>query len=227
MNSSSTYAPPHRAEHIGSLLRPKELRAAFKQFRDGVITAEAFESVRDASIDQVLKMQLDCGLCSLTDGEYRRSSWMSGFVDAVDGMTNKPTAFHFTDEAGGDLGVDVPHVGERLRRARGIATDEFTYAKAQIAQEPGARIKVTLPSPSAMHFMRGPDGVDPAAYADPEEFWQALIGIYREELSALGEIGCDYVQFDEVPIALLCDPAIRERVEGWGWSAEGLIDRYI
>ena len=227
MNGSNYSTPPNRAEHIGSLLRPQKLRAAFKQYRSREITAQMFEVVRDTCIDDVLRMQLDCGLCSLTDGEFRRSSWMSGFVDAVDGMTNKPTSFHFTDAQGGDLGVDVPHVGGRLSRRRGIATDEFTYANTRIADAPAARIKVTLPSPSAMHFMRGPDGVDRNAYPDPNLFWEALIDIYREELRELGEIGCDYVQFDEVPIALLCDPAVREKVSQWGWSAEVLINRYI
>ena len=227
MNGSNYSTPPNRAEHIGSLLRPQKLRAAFKQYRSREITAQMFEVVRDTGIDDVLRMQLDCGLCSLTDGEFRRSSWMSGFVDAVDGMTNKPTSFHFTDAQGGDLGVDVPHVGGRLSRRRGIATDEFAYANARIADAPAARVKVTLPSPSAMHLMRGPDGVDRDGYPDQDLFWEALIAIYREELRELGEIGCDYVQFDEVPIALLCDPAVREKVSQWGWSAEALINRYI
>ena len=227
MDKTVNHAPPNRAEHIGSLLRPKKLRDAFKQHRSGSIDDDEFEAARDACIDDVLHMQLDCGLCSLTDGEFRRSSWMSGFVDAVDGMTNKPTAFHFTDAEGSDLGVDVPHVGGRLRRARGIATHEFAYANAKVADVANARIKVTLPSPSAMHFMRGPEGVDRDAYPDDDAFWEALVGIYREELHELGAIGCDYVQFDEVPIALLCDPQISEKVAAWGWSAAALIDRYI
>jgi len=227
MNDPNSAKPPTRAEHIGSLLRPQRLRTAFEQYRTRKITAHAFEIVRDSCIDEVLRMQIDCGLCYLTDGEFRRSSWMWGFVDAVDGMTNKPTSFHFTDAQGGDLGVDVPHVGGRLSRKRGIATHEFAYANAHIAGAPRARIKVTLPSPSAMHFMRGPDGIDRAAYPDPDAFWEALIDIYREELHELGEIGCDYVQLDEVPIALLCDPVVREKIAGWGWSAEALIDRYI
>ena len=227
MNDPDSHMPPNRAEHIGSLLRPQKLRAAFKQFRGGAITEDAFEAVRDTCIDEVLRMQLDCGLCSLTDGEFRRSSWMSGFVDAVDGMTNKPTSFNFTDADGGDLGVDVPHVGGRLSRRHGIATHEFAYASAKVSTAPKARIKVTLPSPSAMHFMRGPDGVDADAYPDDDAFWEALIGIYREELQELGKIGCDYVQFDEVPIALLCDPDVRQKVAGWGWSPDALVARYI
>lgn len=221
------HMPPTRAEHIGSLLRPKKLRDVFKQHRDGSIDDAGFEAARNACIDDVLQLQLDCGMRTLTDGEFRRSSWMSGFVDAVEGMTNKPTAFHFTDAGGGDLGVDVPHVAGRLRRARGIATHEFTYASAKIADVADARIKVTLPSPSAMHFMRGPEGIDRAAYADDGAFWDDLVGIYRGELHELAEIGCRHVQIDEVPIALLCDPAIRNKVAAWGWSADALIARYI
>jgi 5-methyltetrahydropteroyltriglutamate--homocysteine methyltransferase len=177
----------------------------------------------DASIRDAVAMQEAAGLGAVTDGEFRRRSWFAGFVDAVDGLAHKETAFEFMDASEGGVSVPVPHAEAPIRRSAGIATAEFDFAR-RVATRP---VKITLPSPSVMHFFRGPDGIDRRIYPDIERFWADLVAVYRAEIAALGEQGLTYLQLDEVPIALLCDPAVQSRIARWGWDWRRLLDRYI
>ena len=220
--SENQVRPPCRADHIGSLLRPRSLKDAHGALRAGRIDAAQFAAVQDEAIRQAVKMQERAGVGAVTDGEFRRRSWLAGFVDAVDGLTHRETRFSFKDDAESGVSVPVPHVESRLRRTRGITTDEFSFLKPLTQR----RIKVTLPAPSVMHFFRGPEGIDPATYAGEDAFWDDLIKVYQQEIRELDRLGCTYLQLDEVPIALLCDPAIRERITAWGWNWQDLLRRY-
>lgn len=216
--------PLCRADHIGSLLRPKSLRDAYKQHASGQITQSAFEAALDHSIRTAIRMQEDAGLGAVTDGEFRRRSWFAGFVDAVEGLVHKDTAFKFIEDGDASLSVPVPHCEAPIRRTKGIATHEYTFA-AGVARNP---VKITLPAPSVIHFHRGPEAIDRNVYPDEDNYWRDLIAVYREEIAALARLGCRYVQLDEVPIALLCDPRIQTLVAKWGkgWDWRSLFDRY-
>ena len=148
-------------------------------------------------------MQEEVGLQSITDGEFRRGSWFFGFVQAVDGLTTKDSLFDFHDDAGGTR--DVP---DRLCRGQASAHarhhDRRVRVRARAITE--RTPKVTMPTPSLVHFFRLDQAVDRNVYPDMEEFWSDLIAVYREEIAALAALGCRYVQLDEVPIAMLCDP---------------------
>lgn len=212
-----------RADHIGSLLRPARLRAAYRELTAGSLDRAGFDAVLDDSIRAAIRMQEAAGLGVVTDGEFRRRSWFAGFVDAVDGLEHRDTEFQFVEDGAPVITVPVPHTAGPIRRVRGIATDEFAFAR-NCAK---GLAKVTLPAPSVIHFHRGPDGIDRGVYPDEARWWDDLIRVYREEIAALGALGCKYLQIDEVPIALLCDPNIQRKIGKWGWDWQALLDRYI
>lgn len=215
--------PRFRADHVGSLLRPQELKNAFRDFYSGKLSKDKFEEIQDRCIREAVAMQEDVGFQSITDGEFRRGSWFLGFVEAVDGLTTKDALFDFHDAEGGKAKFQAAYVEGKLKRSKGITVDEFVFVKGLTRGTP----KVTMPTPSLVHFFRGDETVSSEAYPDIEEFWTDLVAIYREELSALAAAGCTYVQLDEVPCAMLCDPSIRAKVSAQGLDPEKLLSRYI
>ena len=212
-----------RADHIGSLMRPKVLRDAYKSLAAGKLSAIQFDAVLDDSIRDAVRMQEAAGIGAITDGEFRRRSWFAGFVDAVDGLVHKDTQFRFMEDGQAQISVPVPHTEGLIRRSKGITTREYSFVQS-VTTRPA---KVTLPAPSVIHFHRGPEAIDRSVYPDEDKWWDDLIQVYKEEIAELGRLGCKYVQIDEVPIALLCDPKIQSRIATWGWNWETLLDRYV
>jgi 5-methyltetrahydropteroyltriglutamate--homocysteine methyltransferase len=212
-----------RAEHIGSLLRPRALREAYRAHVADRIDATAFDQALDQAIRDAIRRQEAAGLGVVTDGEFRRRSWFAGFVDAVEGLVHRETRFNFLEGAEASISVPVPHTAGAIRRTAGIATRELRFAQS-VATRP---VKITLPSPSVIHFFRGPEGVDRGAYRDEAAFWRDLGAVYHAEIADLGRLGCRYVQLDEVPVALLCDPRIQTRIREWGWDWRRLLGCYV
>ena len=220
---TSKQTPPFRGEHIGSLLRPSELKAAFRDAAQGRIDADKFAEIQDRCIRDAIAMQESVGLSSITDGEFRRGSWFYGFVQAVDGLTTRDSIFDFHDASGGHATFQAPYVEAKIKRTRGITTDEFAFVRQATSRTP----KVTMPTPSCIHFFRGNDSVNRTAYRHLEDFWNDLFAVYREEIAALAAMGCTYVQFDEVAIAMLCDPKIQARVNAAGLEPARLLETYV
>jgi len=216
-------APRFRADHVGSLLRPQELKQAFRDASQKKISDAALEEIKDRSIREAIKMQEDAGLQSITDGEFRRGSWFFGFVQAVQGLTTKDSIFDFRDDHGGHATFQSAYVESKLKRTQGITTDEFQFVRHHTQRTP----KVTMPTPSLVHFFRLDRAVDSSVYPDMDEFWADLIAVYRAELVALGALGCTSVQLDEVPVAMLCDPNIRDKVIAEGGNPDALLRTYI
>ena len=223
MADESRLTLPHRAEHIGSLLRPRELREAFKARAEGRIGLEAYRETEDRSIRQAIRMQEEAGLKTITDGEFRRGSWAFGLVKAVDGFSEAPSMFEFHDAEGNSYPFETCYASARIRRTRPIAVDEFTFVRRHTTCLP----KVTMPAPSFMHFFRGNDCADRAVYPDMAGFWEDLLRVYREELAELDRAGARYLQIDEVPLAMLCDPVVRERVRAMGEDPDSLTTTYV
>jgi 5-methyltetrahydropteroyltriglutamate--homocysteine methyltransferase len=215
--------PPFRADHVGSLLRPQELKDAARDFHARKIGEDQFRAVQDRCIREAVRMQEDVGLQSITDGEFRRGSWFLGFIEALEGLTTAPSLYGFYDDVGGHASFQTAYVQGKLRRRRGITTGEFEFVRSITKATP----KVTMPTPSLVHFFRGDEAVDRTVYPNLDEFWSDLVAIYREELDDLAAVGCRYVQLDEVPCAMLCDPKIREEVCKQGVDPERLVDSYI
>jgi 5-methyltetrahydropteroyltriglutamate--homocysteine methyltransferase len=215
--------PPFRADHIGSLLRPARLRQAFRQRATNELSGEAFRRIQDESIRDVVHLQQDCGLAVVTDGEFRRGSYWSRFVEMTEGLTVGDARFKFRDEHGHEQSFTAPRVVGKLRRGQPISLDEFAFLRATAAVTP----KVTLPSPSTMHFWRGRDYAEPGLYEDAGAFFHDLAAIYRAEIADLGRAGCRYVQLDEVALAMLCDAGTREQIGADGGEPDRLVDLYI
>jgi 5-methyltetrahydropteroyltriglutamate--homocysteine methyltransferase len=219
--------PPFRADHVGSLLRPKALLDLRYAASDDRPSPEAMRAVEDQAIREAVALQEAIGLQSVTDGEFRRESWRSGFVGKVDGFERRPqraTIGTARDASGKtSLLADPPYAAHPLRRTREIVTDDFVFLRSLTRETP----KVTLPAPSYMHFFLGDESFSPSAYADRNAYFDDLVAIYGEELASLSAAGCSYVQLDEVVLPALCDATIRAAVEARGDRPEALADAYV
>jgi len=194
----------HRADHIGSLLRPKKLREAFRSGTD-------LRKAQDEAVRDVVRLQQDCGLKVITDGEFRRISYWEKFVRLTRGLEVKDAVFTFHDAEGHESKFTAPYVSGKVSRAEPITLDELGFGNN----------KITMPAPSTMHFYRHTDWGN--AYRSAAEFFVDLGKIYQAEIADLAKAGCKYVQIDEVAVAILCDPAAREKVK----DPDRLVDLYI
>ena len=198
--------PLHRADHIGSLLRPKRLREAFRNLK-----GDALRAAQDEAVREVVRLQQDCGLQVITDGEFRRVSYWEKFVRLTKGLEVRDADFAFHDAEGRESKFTAPYVSGKVSRSEPITLDELGFGNN----------KITMPAPSTMHFYRHNDWG--SAYDSTEAFFKDLGKVYQAEIADLAKAGCKYVQIDEVAVAILCDPAARQKVK----DPERLVDLYI
>ncbi|MBO0730131.1 MAG: 5-methyltetrahydropteroyltriglutamate--homocysteine S-methyltransferase [Acidimicrobiaceae bacterium] len=224
----SRTTPPFRADHVGSLLRPEELLDARQRFAEGRIPAEALKAAEDAAIRDVVAMQRDVGLQSATDGEFRRSSWHMDFIYELHGITkaDEQLQVHFKSAEGTvEFTSAALTVSDRIRLGDTIFGDAFKYLQSVVS--PGQIPKLTIPSPSMVHYRGGPASIDPKVYPDIEGFWSDLSAAYAEQIRRLGEMGCTYLQLDDTSLAYLNDPEQRAMLKGRGDDSEHQHLRYI
>jgi 5-methyltetrahydropteroyltriglutamate--homocysteine methyltransferase len=203
---------PFRADHVGSLIRPDYLIAARERRAAGEIDAAALQAIQEQAIREVVALQEAVGLKSVTDGEYNRGSWHTDFLlrfaNVEPWQSNYTTTFH---NAEGSV-ESKPHtmrVTGKLGRPAPIFVEDFKFLKS-VTKETA---KITIPSPSIMHFRGGRDAVDTAAYPHMDAFYDDLAGVYAEEIGDLVDAGCRYLQIDETNFAYLCDPSLRAQVQ--------------
>jgi len=219
--------PPFRADHVGSLLRPRRLLDAREQFARGEIEATALRAVEDEAIVEVVRKQEEVGLHTATDGEFRRASWHMDFIYRLDGVTKEAghiaVQFH---NANGDIEFTPAalHVNGKLGVSETIFGDDFAFVRATATR---ATPKLTIPSPSMVHYRGGRAAVDPDVYPDLDAFWSDLTAAYAEEVRRLGELGCTYLQFDDTSLAYMNDPHQREYVASIGGDPERQHVEYI
>jgi len=202
---------PFRADHVGSLLRPAALLAARTAYQQGQIAAEDLRRAEDDAIRGVVALQEDIGLPVVTDGEFRRTWWHLDFLTAFENVNRvAPKVKARFHTCAGPLELEAPgiQVTGKIARRSPIFVDHFRFLKSVA----GAVPKITLPSPSIMHFRGGRAAIDQVAYPDLEEFFTDLARVYAEEIADLASAGCRYLQIDETNLAYLCDPTLREQV---------------
>jgi len=219
--------PPFRADHVGSLLRPERLLRAREQFSAGQLPAQDLRAVEDDAIAEAVRMQEDVGLQAATDGEFRRASWHMDFIYSLGGISKAPgnLAVRFRNESGAiEWTPAALKIASRVHLEQTIFEDSFTYLQSQVKT---AIPKLTIPSPNMVHYRGGPASIDPSVYPDIEEFWADLSGAYAQEVKRLGELGCQYLQFDDTSLAYLNDPAQRAEIAERGEDADHLHLRYI
>ena len=220
-------APPFRADHVGSLLRPKTLLQARDEFAAGRLQADELRAIEDDAIRDVVRMQEDVGLRSATDGEFRRASWHMDFIYQLGGVsrTDDRITVHFHNEAGDlDFTPAGLRIDARITLPKTIFADHFEFLKGTTTT---ATPKLTIPSPSMVHYRGGRAALDPEVYPDLDEFWDDLSAAYAEEVRRLGELGCTYLQFDDTSLAYLNDPVQRQTLTDRGDDAEHQHIRYI
>jgi 5-methyltetrahydropteroyltriglutamate--homocysteine methyltransferase len=220
--------PPFRADHVGSLLRPPELHAARSRHAAGELDDAGLRAVEDDCIRAVVDLQRDVGLQSATDGEFRRTSWHMDFIYRLGGITRVPEetiAIHFhSDEGDIDAVFSGMHVDGRLGIEETIFGDDFAFLRDTVST---AVPKLTIPSPSMVHYRGGRASIDPGLYPDLDGFWADLTAAYRDEVRRLGELGCRYLQLDDTSLAYLNDPHQREYVASIGGDPEQQHVEYI
>jgi 5-methyltetrahydropteroyltriglutamate--homocysteine methyltransferase len=206
--------PPFRADHVGSLLRPRALLEARAQRARNEISAQDLERHEDEAIRDVVKMQKDVGLCVATDGEFRREMWHTDFLAQFINVEVVPGKIkvRFTS-AEGETEIEPPGTvitGKLGWPAGGIFVNHFKFLKSVVSD--GIAPKITIPSPSTMHFRGGRAAVDRTTYPEMAAFYGDLARVYSKEVRAFAQAGCRYLQIDEVNLAFLCDPRLRAEV---------------
>ncbi|MDT7836147.1 5-methyltetrahydropteroyltriglutamate--homocysteine S-methyltransferase [Aquabacterium sp. OR-4] len=225
--------PPFRADHVGSFLRPQYLLEAREQFFvKKAITAEQLRAVEDRAITEIVKFQADVGLQSITDGEFRRTYFHIDFLEQLGGVkTDIPVTVKRADGTE-ELAPPVIRVIDKVRHAKNIQLADFEYLKAQVAalglQPQGALTpKVTIPSPTMLHFRGGRAGISREAYPELDPaFYDDVAKAYGDELQSLADAGCTYVQMDDTNLAYLCDEKMREAARQRGDDPNELPHRY-
>jgi 5-methyltetrahydropteroyltriglutamate--homocysteine methyltransferase len=206
--------PPFRADHVGSLLRTASLKEARAKRAQGDITAAALTEIENREIEDVIRKQEAVGLQSVTDGEYRRISWNYDFLERLDNVES------YVGERKIKFAATGPQPRPILLRVIGKLggykphpmIEHFKFLKEHTTQTP----KMTIPSPSSLHFRYGRDAVPASIYPSMDEFYRDLGQSYRKAVRAFADAGCRYLQLDEVNLAYLCDPSLRQAIADRG-----------
>jgi 5-methyltetrahydropteroyltriglutamate--homocysteine methyltransferase len=209
-------APPYRADHVGSFLRPQRLLEARARRARGEITAEALRKVEDDAIREVVRRQEEVGLRGITDGEFRRTFFHVDFLEQLDGVAVTDGSFTatFRRDDGSEVGFKPPtmRVTAPLRHRRSIQGQDFEFLRGVATRT----AKVCIPSPSMLHFRGGRQAISEQVYPELDAFWADLAAAYRAEIADLAARGCRYLQLDDTNLAYLCDDAIRAATRARG-----------
>ncbi len=214
--------PPFRADHVGSLLRPPAVARARQRHGQGAIDDDELKAVEDAEIPGLIKMQVEAGLESITDGEARRSFWHYDFMGMLEGLDLVER-----DEGVAFSGAMLPPIFPTITGKLDFPgdhpmLDHFRFVAEHTDQMP----KISIPGPSCCHFRVDPDDIVPNAYKEPDALFSDIAATYRKAVSGFYDAGCRYLQLDDIFFAYLCDPRHRADKERIGQDPDMLIDRY-
>jgi 5-methyltetrahydropteroyltriglutamate--homocysteine methyltransferase len=213
MNDHTTL--PFRADHVGSLLRPPELLRARAEHQAGRLSAGELRRAEDAAIRDAVRMQEEIGLKGVTDGEFRRGSWHMDFIYQIGGVTQAERRLNlqFRNEGGTvEFNPTAHRISGKLKLEKTIFGEDFAFLKSATNATP----KLTIPSPSMVHYRGGRAAIDESAYPDMEAFWDDIAAVYSGEIARLHGLGCTYLQLDDTSLAYLNDPAQRAYVTSIG-----------
>jgi 5-methyltetrahydropteroyltriglutamate--homocysteine methyltransferase len=214
---SDLSGPPFRADHVGSLLRPPELLRARAEHQAGHLAADALRGVEDAAIRDAARMQAEIGLRGVTDGEFRRGSWHMDYLYRIGGVSriDQTMRLQFRNEGGTvEAALGRFRIAGKLSLRDTIFGEDYAYLKSMAPE--GTIAKLTIPSPSMLHYRGGRAAIDPGIYPEMEAFWHDLAAVYADEIKRLYALGCTYLQLDDTSLAYLNDPAQRAHVAAIG-----------
>jgi len=215
--------PPFRADHVGSFLRPKYLLEAREKKARGEINAAELRKVEDTAIAEIVKFQEDTGLQAITDGEFRRTYFHIDFLEQIGGVKTDIPVMIKRPDGTEELAPPVMRVVDKVRHVKDIQLADFQYLKSQTKRTP----KVTIPSPTMLHFRGGRAGISKQHYPELEpDFYEDVAKAYGDELQSLSKAGCNYVQMDDTNLAYLCDDKMRQAAQARGDDPNELPHRY-
>src|ERR671918_2315928 len=220
--------PPFRADHVGSLLRPPELLTAREDFAAGRIDADELRGIEDEAIREVVRRQREVGLRSATDGEFRRESWHMDFIYQLGGIQQVQddtikVEFH-NQQRTYEWAPPSAHVVAPIALEHTIFGEAFAFLRDTVS---GAVPKLTMPSPSMVHYRGGRSAIDESVYPDLDEFWADLTDAYARQIEGLADLGCTYLQLDDTSLAYVNDPRQREHIAEIGGDPEHQHEQYI
>lgn len=226
--TASVQRPPFRADHVGSLLRPPELLRARDDLAAGRIDAAGLGDIENQAIREIVEAQRDAGLRSATDGEFRRETWHMDFIYALGGIEKVQddtikVEFH-NEEKSFEWAPPSAHVVAPLTLEHTIFAEAFTFLRDTVT---GAVPKLTIPSPSMVHYRGGRSAIDESVYPDIDDFWADLTAAYAEQIRRLYDLGCRYLQLDDISLAYMNDPAQRRHVAEIGGDPDHQHEYYI
>jgi 5-methyltetrahydropteroyltriglutamate--homocysteine methyltransferase len=213
---------PSRADHVGSFLRPKYLLEAREQFARRQIDAAQLRAIEDRAISEVIAMQEEVGIQAITDGEFRRTYFHIDFLKQLDGVQSDDPKIVIKPDGSEELAPPVMRVVGKVRHVRDIQRADFEFLRTHTGRTP----KVTIPSPTMLHFRGGRAGISQKDYPDLEQFYADVAQAYGDELRALFDAGCRYVQMDDTNLAYLCDMKMRAAARARGDDPNELPHRY-
>ncbi len=227
MNNSAKINLPFRAEHIGSLVRPTALVQTRKEFEAGRIDQAALRDAEDAAIRQVVALQEDVGLQVVTDGEFRRGTYSDSFttqgIRGVSVELTEPEGWKSSASHGHRMARRIPRVVDRIQWNGPQNARDFAFLKS-VTSRTG---KFTLPGPGYIHYRAGRQHISRDVYPDLDAFWSDLVSAYHQELNALADAGCTYVQIDETSLVKFGDPRVRELLAARGDDWQHLLRVYV
>ncbi|EMR63435.1 hypothetical protein MGN70_012455 [Eutypa lata] len=218
----------YRADQVGSLLRPKEVLEARQKLADGMIKPEELREIEDKYITDVVKKQIDAGLQSVTDGEFRRQWFHVDFLENLAGIETRGALTSTNASVGGTMPPRLVVV-DKITHPKPIQVDDFKFLESQIATVASNKkitTKVCIPSPTMLHFRNSRETIDSTAYPTLDPFYEDLARVFQQELDDLYKAGARFVQFDDTNLAYLCDPQMRAEAEKRHGSADALTQQY-
>jgi len=213
--------PPFRADHVGSLLRPPELLRVRAEHQAGRLSAAELRRAENTAIADVAGMQAELGLKGVTDGEFRRGSWHMDFLYQIGGVAKSEQTLRIqfrNDQGPVEAALGAFSIGGKLTLPKTIFAEDFAYLKSVAPS--GTTAKLTIPSPSMLHYRGGRAVIDAGIYPAMEPFWHDLAEVYKQQIAGLAALGCTYLQLDDTSLAYLNDPAQRAYVDSIGGDGE-------
>jgi 5-methyltetrahydropteroyltriglutamate--homocysteine methyltransferase len=219
--------PPYRADQVGSLVRPASVVAAREEFEAGKIDAAKLRAAEDSGIRAAVAKQEEIGMPVVTDGEFRRGTYSDSFTTGgIDGISVELTeeqGWKKSDTHGHRTARRIPRVVSRIKWRANANAQDFAMLKSVAHATP----KITLPGPAYVHYRAGRANIDSKVYPSLDEFWADLVAAYQQELRALYDAGCRYVQIDETSLVKLGDPRARQLLKERGDDWQDLLKTYV
>ncbi len=231
MSAESQCNPPYRVDHVGSLVRPDALLQARADFAAGRLEAAGLRQAEDAAIRAAVAKQIEIGLQVVTDGEFLRDTYSDSFttsgIRGVKVELTEPEGWRKSETHGHRTARRIPAVVSRIEWGGPRNAQDFAVLKSAAASAAAITPKVTLPGPAYIHYRAGRDNIDRRVYPSLDEFWADLVRAYHQELRALYDAGCRYVQIDETSLVKLGDPRARELLKARGDDWSDLLRVYV